>query len=418
MTKTGFGFIFGGVFLYFLASQSQIGWLYLFDAIIWSALVLSVIIDWYSLSSLKVERQVLRARRPLHRSELSGPVEDDTVEVKLKVTNSGRLSRYFIKILEDCPFDQPGKPPRAFILNKIGPRSVTAFSYTAVCYQRGHYQSARTTLQASDPLGLFVRRRVWKLPLNLTVFPAYYPMKGLFAAETLWSDDRGVAAKSPSGFEFYGSREYQYGDPLKHIHWRNTARVGHFMLKEFEKSGQGPVTVAFATSPNPGTGRETTLEYSIKIAASLARFCADSGRSINMVAGEKGLRHAGWQDSMDFLARLETGGKGAWADLKSIVEPGEVVVAIVPKAAIELIPAVWQQSQRMPIVVVVLLEGFAPNEPDNEFTRQPSRSNLDVIVCSRGNLEAAIEKLGSSSFLTGRLALPEGKKGKIRNVRS
>jgi len=37
MTKAGIGFIIAGVLVYFLASQAQIGWLYLFDAIIFLA---------------------------------------------------------------------------------------------------------------------------------------------------------------------------------------------------------------------------------------------------------------------------------------------------------------------------------------------------------------------------------------------
>ncbi len=40
MTKAGDGFIVAGGLIYIVASQTQIGWLYLLDAIIWSLLVL------------------------------------------------------------------------------------------------------------------------------------------------------------------------------------------------------------------------------------------------------------------------------------------------------------------------------------------------------------------------------------------
>ena len=59
MTKAGFGFIIVGVAVYLVASQTQVGWLYLFDAIIWSLLVLSAILPRHSLKSLQVEQQIL-----------------------------------------------------------------------------------------------------------------------------------------------------------------------------------------------------------------------------------------------------------------------------------------------------------------------------------------------------------------------
>jgi len=88
MTKAGFGFIVAGGFIYVVASQTQIGWLYLFDAIIWSLLVLSAILPWYSLKSLQVECQILLTSSILRQPPLGGPLEDEPVEVKLKVTNN------------------------------------------------------------------------------------------------------------------------------------------------------------------------------------------------------------------------------------------------------------------------------------------------------------------------------------------
>ena len=397
MTKAGSGFIVAGGLLYLIANQSQIGWLYLFDAIIWSLLVLSAILPWYSLKSLRVECQVLLPTSARRQPQLGGPLEDETVEVKLKVTNSGRLARHFIKVLADCPFEQPPKRHRAFLLSSLNPRSATVFSYTATCYRRGYYTSSSTTLQSDGPLGLLVRRRTFQLPLNLTIYPTYYQMAGLPVADAAWAD-RGRAIKSSTAAEFYGSREYQYGEPLKHIHWRNTARLGRFMLKEFEESNQGSVTVVFGTRYDFGTGRETTLEYSIKIAASLAKLCADSERSLNIIAGETPLSNVGWREAMDYLAHLEVKEKATSAELTAAPEPGQVVVAIVPAIENNLIPALSRLANRVRGLVVVLLEGFAPDEMPLEFLSRLKGANLKIINCSQGNLELAIKEL--STFLS------------------
>ncbi len=407
MTKAGFGFIVAGGFVYLLASQTQIGWLYLFDAIIWSLLVLSAILPWWSLRSLQVERQVLLPSPILHQSQLGGPLEDETIEVKLKVTNNGRLARYFIKVLEDCPFDEPEKQHRAFFLTSINPGSTMVFSYTAACYRRGYYTSSSITLQSNGLLGLLARRRTFQLPLNLTVYPTYYQMEGLPVADAVWSD-WGHAVKSIAAAEFYGSREYQHGDPLKHIHWRNTARLGRFMLKEFEQASQGSVAVVFETRRDFGTGRETTLEYSIKIAASLAKLSAESGRSIDIIAGETPLYNAGWREAMDYLAHLGVEGKAGLAELTAALEPHQVVVAVVPTIETELISALSQLANRVRGLVIVLLEGFTTDEIPGEFTSRLKGANLEIINCSRGNLEAAIERLSNSLFFTGKLPASVG----------
>ncbi len=402
MTKAGFGFILAGVFVYFLASETQIGWLYLFDAIIWSLLVLSAILPWYSLKALQVERQVLLPTSALRQPQLGGPLEDETIEIKLKVTNNGRLAKHFIKVLEDCPFEQPEKRHRAFLISSLKPRSMTFFSYTATGYRRGYYASSSITLQASGPLGLIVRRRTFQLPLNLTVYPTYYQMEGLPTANTVWAD-WGHAVRSSAATEFYGSKEYQHGHPLRHIHWRNTARLGRFMLKEFEQSSQGSVAVTFEARHDFGAGRETTLEYSIKIAASLAKLCADSGRSIDISVGEAPLRNAGWREAMDYLAHLEVKEKAALAELVTAPEPSQVIVAIVPTIEAQLIPTLSQLADRVRGMVVVLLEGFTTNEIPHEFTSRLKGSNLDIVSCSRGNLEASIKKLSNSLFSAGKL---------------
>ncbi len=407
MTKLVFGFIAAGGFVYLVASQTQIGWLYLFDAVIWSLLVLSAVLPRYSLKSLRIERQVLLLASNFRQSQLGGPVEGDAVEVKLKVTNNGRLARHFIKVLEDCPFGQPEERHKAFFIASLKPRSMTVFSYTATCYRRGYYTSSNATLQSSGPLGLLARHRTFELPLNLTVYPTYYQVEGLPVADAAWVD-WGHTVKSNAAAEFYGSREYQRSDPLKHIHWRNTARLGRFMLKEFEQASQGSVTVVFGTKSDFGIGRETTLEYSIKIAASLAKLCADSGRSIDIITSEKPLHNAGWREAMDYLAHLEVGGKVGLAELTPTPEPGQVVVAIVPTIETKLAHSLYQLADRVQRLAVILLEGFSADETPNEFLSRLKRDSLNIIICSRGNLEGAIHELASSPLFADKSPAPVG----------
>ena len=241
-----------------MGSQTQVGWLYLFDAIIWSMVLLSAFLPWWSLRSLRAGRQVWLPRDADWPQTLAKPMEDDSVEVRIKISNGGRLARHLIKVVEDCPFDSPFNRRRVFLLSSIKPKSTASFTYTATCHRRGRYPSANVTLETSAPLGLFVYRRRYDLPLNVSVYPAQHEMDGVPTAREVWAD-QGHTVKSTGGSEFYGSREYHHGDSLRRVHWRNTARRGQFMVKEFEESSQGTVLVAFENQRAWGEGRETTF---------------------------------------------------------------------------------------------------------------------------------------------------------------
>lgn len=399
MTKAGYVFVASGVFVYFLASQTQIGWVYLVDAFIWSLLVFSAVITGFGIKSLNVERQILLPKST--QTQLSGPLEDEVIEVKLTVGNPGRLATHFVKVLENCPFASPEKRLRNFLIPTLEPKSSTTFYYEIACYKRGHYPSAAVILQASDPLGLMRRKRSFELPLNLTVYPVYYPLEGQPAADAVWTE-WGQAIKSSTAEELYGSREYRYGDPLKHIHWRNTARLGQFMLKEFEQYRQGAITVVLDTRREFGSDKETTLEYSIRIAASLARFSADLGRPINIIAGERALYHAGWQEAMDYLAQLEIAPDAGWEPALAM-EPRQVIVAIVSAKEVDLVP-VLSQMAAMGRELLVLLERFAADERPEEFSSRLAGNNIDIISCTPGSLEAGISKLAASRFLGAKSA--------------
>ena len=394
------GFIAAGVVVYIMGSQTQVGWLYMIDAVIWSMLLLSALLPWWSLRSLHVERQVWLPRNADWPQGPATPMEDQVVEVKIAVHNLGRLARNLVKVVDDCPFDDPAKGPRTFLLSTIKPKSTTAFTYTATCFRRGRYAAATAVLETSAPLGLFVFRRRYSLPLNLTVYPVQLEMEAVPTASEVWADV-GQKVKSSSGSEFYGSREYQSGDSLRRIHWRNTARRGQFMVKELEESSQGTVLVAFENRQEWGEGRETTFEYSIRIAASLARQCGSSGRGVGILVPPRPVPIANWLDAMDYLTGLTLGGTNSLHELTDQAEAGQILVAIVPASAPELVPSLSSLAARDVSVVVVLLEGFAESDTPHEFSSQLNGTGIGLIRCSRGNLGAAVDELGHYLQVSG-----------------
>ena len=405
MTRAGFAFILGGVVLYVLAGETQIGWFYLVDAMIWALVAISIAAPWWTLRTLHVDRQVWlpMSRSPDNPYRGATPREDDAVEVRVKVENRGRLARHFIKVSENCPMEAPGQATRAFLLSTVEAGMTVDFSYVATCYWRGRYPRATVVLESGAPMGLFVRRRRLDIPLSLTVYPACYEIEDISGAGEAAAGDGDMATPAPAT-DIHGSREYQFGDPLRHIHWRSTARLGKFVVKQFEGASLVPVAVAFPTDQDWGEGRDTTLEYSIKIAASVGLQCARSGNPLSVLAGPSPLPNADWLQAMDYLAGLSPGEGRSLAEADVAAgDSAETLVAILPAARGDLIPDVLRLAEGHPRLIAIVLEGFTSAETADEFVSRLSGRVHELIRCRRGQLNAALAGLGRAWLPSSRV---------------
>ena len=83
-----------------------------------------------------------------------------------------------------------------------------------------------------------------------------------------------------------GVREYYPGDSYNRIHWRSTARLGRLMVKTFEMDPTSNVWVLLDLdrSVQAGEGDESTEEYGVRIATSLAYHFVQSNRVLGLIA--------------------------------------------------------------------------------------------------------------------------------------
>jgi uncharacterized protein (DUF58 family) len=160
-------------------------------------------------------------------------------------------------------------------------------TYYIEAQRRGIYTLGPVRLETTDPLGLFVFHASVNSQTEIVVHP-----------EPLFARDRSVGGEGShgirerdgktrkgEGMEFHGVREYQTGDELRRIHWRTTARTGKLAVVEFERAYQQNIVIALdlAGGSNYGTGRETTLEYAIKVAATLADRTLKAGGGVTLI---------------------------------------------------------------------------------------------------------------------------------------
>ncbi len=314
MTRRGLGFSIVTALVYLAANQTRVGWLYLIAAAMLAVLGLSCVLAHVWGRGLSVERNV---DQPVH--------EGDEAGVRLALRKRG-WPAYLLVLRERCPLDASD---RSFVVPQADAAGV-AFDYRAQCRLRGRYSLPTAEIESPGLLGLFRARTRVGTSTSVAVYPWFLPEAEWMAARrrsaTEVPSQRAGAGASP-----LGTRAYRPGDPLRHVHWRSSARRGELVVKEFEDEREAGLAIVLDTSRSLGTGRDSTLEYSIKLAASLARYAYALGRPFRVLAWPASGQALAWTALLEYLADLQVDPSAPRiASLVSRAASGETLILASP----------------------------------------------------------------------------------------
>ena len=124
-------------FAFLLARLTLVGWLYLLDAILWGAILLSVVVPWMAVSGLSVRRRLVRSGG---NPGSPGPTEGEEVQIQLTLENPRAWSRYFLSLTYECPFAPPEERSQRMYVPRLASSSSLSLASEVECYRRGPYQ--------------------------------------------------------------------------------------------------------------------------------------------------------------------------------------------------------------------------------------------------------------------------------------
>jgi uncharacterized protein (DUF58 family) len=230
----------------------------------------------------------LAVERRLPASALEG----DLVTVDLSIENrSTRTARF---VLADDRFGA-GLADRQSILEPgpLPPLHRRVLSYRAFTGQKwGLYTVGPLSVGQFDPLGLFFARRDMGRLEPFEVYPRPAPVDAtLLGGRPSASQREATAAAAGQSLLYRGVREFHAGDDVRRIHWPATARHGTPMVREHERDLQ-PVFLLFLDLERrgrAGIGRRSTLEYLVRVSASLLWMAHRRGDTFGLVTQPDGL---------------------------------------------------------------------------------------------------------------------------------
>jgi uncharacterized protein (DUF58 family) len=149
-----------------------------------------------------------------------------------------------------------------------------AHAYQFVPQYRGIYHVGPLVAEFSDPFGLTKRRQEICGKSTLIVHPRIEPVVDRISSREFEDPPSRppVSRPWPTGFEFYGMRDYLDGDDPRRIVWRALAQYDKYLVREAEQGITDRVNIyvdsdrEFHRSGHPSE----SFESAVNIAASLA----------------------------------------------------------------------------------------------------------------------------------------------------
>jgi len=199
-TQRGLGFVLLIIVLLLIAFVYNNNLAYMLAFLLASIFFITILHSYKSLAGLVVQQGRSKA---VFAGEVAG--------FDIHVSNpTERERRYLLVTLQDSQH------------LSIQPQSTAHATLYSLTQKRGWHYAGYVTFSSTYPLGLF---RVWS-PIRFNLKALVYPKPvhdEIPFPKTLSTENRqGFSRKD--GDEFYGVREYQSGDSIKHIHWKAFAK--------------------------------------------------------------------------------------------------------------------------------------------------------------------------------------------------
>ncbi|MFI6032651.1 DUF58 domain-containing protein [Streptomyces sp. NPDC051315] len=204
--------------------------------------------------------------------------------VHLRMDNVSRLPTGLLMLQDRVPYVL-GPRPR-FVLDRVEAGGRREVSYRVHSDLRGRYPLGPLQLRLNDPFGMCELTRSFSTYDTLTVIPRVEPLPPVrLTGEAKGYGDGRQRSLALAGEDDVIPRGYRYGDDLRRVHWRSTARYGELMVRREEQPQRSRCTVLLDTRGLAfrGAGPDSAFEWAVSAAASVLVHMLERGFSVRLL---------------------------------------------------------------------------------------------------------------------------------------
>lgn len=257
---------------------------------------------------VRVARSTITAQRTITPHHVTAGA---TATVRLDITHTASLPTGTIALREEVATGLGGSP--RFAVAPGRQRELHA-TYTLHPESRGAYRVGPATAEAKDPLGLAVARHRDASSATLIVTPHITPLSGGGALGSQSGEGEQQARSFATGTaEDLTVREYHYGDDLRRVHWRSSAKVGELMVRREEQPWRARTTVLLdnrlarhriEAHHGGSSGSSPSFEWAVEVTASVAAHLHHNQLEVTLMTAD-GIRTTEFAAMLERLALVE-----------------------------------------------------------------------------------------------------------------
>lgn len=264
------------------AINTMAGWLYVISGISFALLAIAATLPVRSLRKLRLKRLPIQ------------PISvGDQLTVEIEIENQSNQPKTLLQFQDMLPFVL-GQPVQG-IIETLAPQETYRWVYYHPTQRRGFYRWHAIQLRTATPLGLFWCRRNREAAATAVVYPTVLPLTLCPLIDGMGQDNspqfssRDRQAQAANENVTRSLRPYRWGDPIRLVHWRTSARYGELRVRELEVfTGGQEVTICLDSS---GVWREEDFEQAVIAAASLYFYASRCKLNAKLWTAGTGLLH-------------------------------------------------------------------------------------------------------------------------------
>ncbi len=280
-------------FFFIAATNTLSGWLYVMSGVILALMAIALWLVRQNLRGLTVTRQVPE------------PVSvGDSLSLRLTLHNASAQPKTLLKLIDRLP-PALGRV-RETVVVQVPPYGTAVWQDELPVTRRGIYHWQQVRLRTGAPLGLFWASQQHAVPIRAIVHPQVLPLSRCPLIDQMGGDpslqvlSQQLAQASPEGMT-RSLRPYRWGDSMRLIHWRTSAKLGEVRVRELETftSGQA-IVIALDTTKD---WEIESFEQAVTAAATLYFYALRQQLQVSLWTASTGLVQ-GNRSVLDTLAAV------------------------------------------------------------------------------------------------------------------